>query len=116
MGDHEHPEPLPLNLKKDKVTVVRNALTLLVAKANDYFCTLYFEGGEKLQYGYHLKKLQAYVAASNQFARVHRSYLIKLSAVVGYVYRKAKLINGDLIPLNAAGYELVKLELASRTG
>ena len=107
-------QSVPLTLSHNNIKVVRNSVQLLYAKANDQMCRLYFINGEKLSYSYRLKKLQQLLHCTGLFARVHRSYLIRLSEVVGHVYLKAKLSNGELIPLNNVGYELVKQELKNR--
>jgi DNA-binding LytR/AlgR family response regulator len=97
-----------LSLKKHGITHCRSAAKLLFAKADDQLCLLHFACGEQFWYSYPLKKFQQLVSSTGLFARVHRSYLISLGAVVGYAYRKAHLSNGTIIPLSAAGYQLVK--------
>jgi len=113
-GAEENPGNVALTLSHNNIKVERNAIQLLFAKANDQICHLHFLDGETLLFSYNLKKLQQLLHLTGHFARVHRSYLIRLSEVIGHVYLKAKLSNGELIPLNAEGYELVKEELKNR--
>ena len=105
------PIEIPITFRHNGVIMVKDAANLLFARAHDYYCSLHFANGEVFNFSYTLKRLQDLLHYTGLFARVHRSYLVKLSEVMGYVRYKARLYTGNFIPLGRKGFAIVKAYL-----
>lgn len=78
----------------------RDGAQVLYAKALRQKCELFFEDGKKETWGYPLEEFHRKVYSTNLFRRVHNSYLIKLSKVLGKKWLKALLPGSIIIPLS----------------
>lgn len=105
---------VPLQFRKNGFPYTRDGEEVLYAIAKDQNAILQFENGEQEIFGYSLKKFHRLVYFSNQFRRVHRSYLVKLCKIVNCKWLKAILSNGEIIPLSRKGYKRVKKYLSQK--
>lgn len=75
--------------------------------ALDQNCLLVLINGEQIEYPYSMKDFQS-KNPDTGLLKVHRSYMLRLSAVIDYCYMFAIITRTERIPLNPAGYKLVK--------
>lgn len=104
---------MTIHLKRKGLSISRFTENLLYATSRCHEnrkhrqkCFLHFKD-EILEYNYRLNVFEDKTRGVELF-RVHRCYLVKLREVIGYADHQAKISNGELIPLNDYGYDLVK--------